>query len=111
MNGQASTGFLVERGCRQGDPFPPYLFILCVELLACKIRENNHIKGIQISDTGCKISQFADDTSMLLEGDKESFEELFKILEEFQSISGLKLNLDKTCNAWLGSKRNSQVEC
>ena len=38
VNGQASKWFTVYRGCRQGDPISPYLFILCVEVLATMIR-------------------------------------------------------------------------
>jgi exonuclease III len=110
VNGKASQNFDIKRGCRQGDPISPYLFILCAELLACKIRENKNIKGIQIQETECKISQFADDTTLLLEGDRESYEDLFHTLDQFERISGLKINYDKTCNVWLGSKINSNVE-
>ena len=64
VNGQASRKFSIGRGCRQGDPICPYLFILCAELLACKIRETDKIKGIKVNQTECKISQFADDTTL-----------------------------------------------
>lgn len=110
VNGKASTSFEIGRGCRQGDPVSPYLFILCAEVLACKIRENKDIQGINILDTEFKVSQFADDTNFLLNGDCKSFEELFSELDRFKEISGLKLNYDKTCNVWLGSKRNSTVK-
>ena len=109
VNGQASTGFKIERGCRQGDPISPYLFILLAEILACRIREDENIKAIKIEDTEFKISQFADDTTFLLEGDRESLEQLFKHLEYFGEISGLKLNTDKTNNVWLGKMINSEI--
>jgi hypothetical protein len=91
-----------ERGCRQGDPISPYLFVLCAEILACKIREDVDIKGINIANTEFKVSQFADDTSLLLNGDKESYEKLFQILNEFEQFSSLKLNYEKNhkCMAW-----------
>ena len=51
VNGQLSQWFAIQRGCRQGDPISPYLFILYVEILAIMIRQNKHIKGIFIGET------------------------------------------------------------
>ena len=67
VNGQLSEWFSIQRGCRQGDPISPYLFILCVEILAIVIRQNKNIKGILIGETEYKISQNADDTEIMLE--------------------------------------------
>lgn len=109
INGSISEWFSIERGCRQGDPISPYLFILCVEIMAIMIRENDQIKGISINGITSKITQFADDSEIMLEGDRVSFEETFRTVERFGSSSGLKLNVDKTNAIWLGSMRNSNV--
>ena len=105
VNGQTTGWFPIERGCRQGDPLSPYIFVLCVEIFAIMIREDEDIKGIQMKDTEQKIAQFADDTQLMNEGDKESFEKSISLLEKFSKTSGLFLNNDKTQVIWLGSKK------
>ena len=40
QNGHISSLFDLRRGCRQGDPLSPYLFLLCGEILAIMIRNN-----------------------------------------------------------------------
>ena len=42
------------------------------------IREDKEIKGIQIADVEHRISQFADDTQPINNGDKKSFENQWK---------------------------------
>ena len=77
INGQLSQWFTIQRGCRDGDPISPYLFILYVEILAIMIRQNKNIKGIFIGETEYKISQYADDTDIMLECDNILFEESY----------------------------------
>ena len=60
-----SERFDIQRGCRQGDPLSPYIFLLCAEILAILLRKNNEVKGITIDDTEYIISQYADDTSLI----------------------------------------------
>ena len=74
VNGNITEWFTVSRGCRQGDPLSPYIFIICVEILAIMIRENKQIKGITIDSIEHKIAQYADDSEIILEGDRGSFE-------------------------------------
>ena len=64
-NGWISEWFEPTRGLKQGCPASPYLFLLIGELLAILIRKNDYIKGIKIGGVEKKISQFADDTSLL----------------------------------------------
>ena len=109
VNGQISNWFQIKRGCRQGDPISPYLFILCAEILAIMIRENADIKGIKIGETEYKISQFADDTELFLGGDRKSFEQTINILDVFGEKSGLRLSIEKTFVVWLGNIPNQEV--
>ena len=48
VNNTPSSWFPIERGCRQGDPISPYIFLICSEVLACMIRQNPKIKGYVI---------------------------------------------------------------
>ena len=55
QNGFISECFYLERGCRQGDPISPYIFILCVEILGLMIRNDENVKGIKINGKEYKI--------------------------------------------------------
>ena len=72
------------------------------------IKASKKIKGIKIYDKDNKIGQFADDTSLFLDGTEKSLKASLEVLENFEEISGLKLNIQKTKAVWLGSKRFSQ---
>ena len=91
-NGWSTDSFKLERGVRQGCPLSPYLFILGVEILAEKIRTNKSVKGIRVQENEIKLSQYADDTTLILDGSKESFTSALQDLDNFSAISGLRLN-------------------
>ena len=97
MNNDFTTGpFTLSRGVCLGDPLSPYLFIIALETLAIKIRNDDSIKGFSIGGETMNLSLFADDTTCFLR-DKESHTSLFTILESFGSRSGLRVNHDKIC--------------
>ena len=58
----------VKRGCRQGDAIAPYLFLLVAEILSCIIEKSSPIKGITIGKHSYKLTQFAGDTTIFLDG-------------------------------------------
>lgn len=45
-----SEQFDMHRGCRQGGPVSPYLFLLYAEILAIFIYQNTDIKGIVVNE-------------------------------------------------------------
>ena len=108
-NGNMSQFFNLERGCRQGDPLSPYLFIIGVELLAIQLKGNPKIKGVNINGNLPLISQYADDTFLTLDGSEDSLKETLSCFEKFHKVSGLKINTTKTKVVWIGSKRYSDL--
>ena len=80
-------------------------FYLCVEVLGNAIRNCDQTKGICVLDLECKISQYTDDTTLILEGSEKSMHQSFSLLDSFASISGLRINYEKTEAFWIGAMR------
>ena len=78
-----SDCFKIKRGVRQGCPLSPYLFVLSVEVLANTIRWDPSIKGISISQNKIKLSQYADDTTLILDGSQDTLEVSLDVIEKF----------------------------
>ena len=91
-----SEFFNLKRGCRQGDPISPYIFILSAEILGKMVRENEIITGIKINGKEFRLSQYADDTQLFLDGTEQSLKETPNVLKIFYIMSGLKINVEKT---------------
>ena len=65
--GYMTKYFPVSRGVRQGCPLSPLLFVLAVEVLAHKIRQDKLCRGIKLPhNQEAKLSQFADDTTFIV---------------------------------------------
>ena len=109
QNGFFSRKINLSRGCRQGDPISPYLFVICAELLSHVIRENKDVKGIKIGDTELKLSQYAHDTTLCLDEDRDSLICVMDILRWFNRISGLDINKDKTKVIKIGASRDRRI--
>ena len=107
QNGHSSELIRLGRGCRQGDPISPYIFVLAVELLGVSVRIHKDLEGFKIRNTEHRISQFADDTNMFILNNERNLRLCMNILEEFHLISGLKINMDKTKVVKFGRDRDS----
>ena len=77
-------------------------------MLAKTIRSNRRIKGIYVDKNEVKISQYADDTTLILDGSSKSLVAALQTLEDFSKISGLRLNDSKTEALWIGSKTGQE---
>ena len=62
---------------------------------------------IRIKAREYKLSQFADDTTLLLDGSDSSLRAALNLLDQFAKFSGLKPNIEKTKCIWIGSMKNS----
>ena len=108
--GFLSNFFPVTRSVKQGGPNSAFLFILIAELFAISIRNNKKIVGFAVNDILDVLNQFADDTDLFLQGDKNSIRAAMQTIESFHQISGMKVNYDKTTIYRIGSLRDSKAE-
>lgn len=51
------------------------------------------------------MSQYADDTTIILDGSEKSLQTLMSELESLYNMSGVKINQSKTQVLWIGSKK------
>ena len=99
--GHVSKNVIIQSGCHQGGPNASYIFTLYIEILALEIRQNSRIKGLKINQKEHKLLQFADDTTVILNGTEESLGEPLKEITLYGNISGLKINVGKTQVTWI----------
>ena len=84
--------FPILRSCRQGASVSPYLFVLVIESLLQKIR--NELPGIRIRDKKCTVYGFADDLQVWITK-RDDLLKLLRILNDFADETGLRINMDK----------------
>ena len=90
---------------RQSCPLSGLLFVVGIELLARVLKKDHTIKGIQVCPEEIKITQYADNTIVLVR-DLDSVTKLLKHLDQCKQISGLEINTNKTEALWLGCWRS-----
>jgi hypothetical protein len=100
VNGQPSHSFEPQRGIRQGDPLSPYLFILCADVLSRMLtnkQDQSLINGISLAHNAHKVSHlfFADDSLIFCNANKEEAVHLKTVFDEYERISGQKINMGK----------------
>ena len=76
-----------------------------MEILDNAIRNHDQIKDIRVLGTECKLSQYADDNTLILDGSDNSVRQSFSLLDSFAALSGLRVNYEKTEALWIGSSR------
>lgn len=96
FNALLSSRFDISRGTRQGCPLSPLLFALAIEPLAEALRKQEDYQGILIGKREYKLSLFADDFVLYLHHPRSSLQGIEKLLHDFQIVSGLSVNTDKS---------------
>jgi hypothetical protein len=100
INGEASKAFHSERGLRQGCPLSPLLFILVLESLSILLKRSklaSKLIGIKAS----RLTQilhllFVDDVIIMTSDSLYEWTEILNVLNVFCSVTGLKINLQKS---------------
>ena len=69
-----------------------------------KIREDNLVNGINIRSLAVKTTAYADDLTVFMDGSETSLRRCMEIFVDFENISGLSLNRQKSKVMWIGDK-------
>ena len=102
INNKPSGFFKPTRGLRQGDPLSPYLFILCMDVLAKRLHEQSLTAksgiGIKIAPTAPRIPclLFADDSLIFCKASSQTCHKLKEVLDTFCAQSGQLINFHKS---------------
>ena len=93
VNGWLTAFVHLERGLRQGCPLSMPLYLLTAESMVINVRSNPGIHGVKPpnSENEVKLSQFADDTTLILT-DEQSIAETFLVFDRYELASGAKIN-------------------
>ena len=70
-------------------------YYAALEVLCVNIRYTNDIRGIKVDNEEIKVSLFADDLTVFLKDDL-SLTNFLKLIEDYGTCSGLKVNHEKT---------------
>ncbi len=103
----SSCGFFKSsRGLRQGDPLSPMLFVIVMEALSKMMDRANEwgfLSGFFLDRNSMMISHllFTDDTLIFCYADPSQLIHLKWVLNWFEAISGLRINLGKSELVWL----------
>ena len=77
-NGHFSARFPVNRGVHQGGPCSSLLFLICAEVLALTLKNDQNIQGIPVEEILKLFGQYADDADLFLLKNQQNLECSFR---------------------------------
>ena len=95
----------IHCGVPQGCPLSPIAFLVVAEALTRLVLDDDGIEGVQVGETVHKISQFADDTTLLLRT-LASLPAVWRILDVYESATGMRANPNKFEGILCGALRH-----
>ena len=112
VNGRRSRVFAIERSVRQGCPLSPLLYVLALEPLLRRLRDEGtspSLRGIPlVSSLAARVSAFADDITVFVSR-RLDIKAVKKAVSEYERIAGAKVNFDKSEGLRLGAWRGSDT--
>ena len=107
-NGRRLGAFVIERSVRQSCPLSPLLYVLALEPLLRRLRDERTrpaLRGISLTGSvRAKISAFSDDITVFVSRrlDKGAVK---MAVERYENVVGAKVNFDKSEGLRLGAWR------
>lgn len=100
VNGEMNGHFQGKKGLRQGDPISSLLFVMAMDVLSKMLGKGN-INQVFKPHPSCEAPlitrlSFSDDVLIFFDSSEEFLYGIMSILEEFKTVSGLKINNEKT---------------
>ena len=112
VNGRRSEVFAIERSVRQGCPLSPLLYVLALEPLLRRLRDEGtspSLRGIPfVSSLAARVSAFADDITVFVSR-RLDIKAVKEAVVEYERIAGAKVNFDKSEGLRLGAWRGSNT--
>ena len=101
VNDDVGPFFQSKKGLRQGDPLSPMLFNIIADMLALLINRAKAERQIcgavpHLVDGGISVLQYADDTILFMDHDRDKARKMMLLLCAFEKLSRLKINFHKS---------------
>ena len=99
VNGRRSRAFVIERSVRQGCPLSPLLYVLALEPLLRRLRDEGTNPALRVVPFSgaltARVSAYADDITMFVSR-RLDIKAVKKAVGEYEQIAGANVSFDKS---------------